>query len=146
MKALSEQKARKWCQMQGASLDKDSFPEARNRVKSFKIPRDAGARVHLVAQHLSDFRSIGKTLVWFDGWGVWPSGERMHIFNRFLASYGKYQPLIEMPAFLFSNIEHEDLISFVTLGVLFLWDVHVIAAKARRLIFYSHDEVGWIGS
>jgi hypothetical protein len=53
-------------------------------------------------------------------------------------------PLIEAPAFLFAEQEYEDLVSFVTLGVLFLWDVHVVATKARRQLFYSHDEVVWI--
>ena len=33
--------------------------------------------------------------------------------------------------------------SFVTIGVLFLWDVHVVSTKARHLAFYSHDEDGW---
>ncbi len=146
MKALSEKNARKWCHAEGASFDGDGFPTSPGKVKSFEIPSDAGQRVALVAKHLDEFKSAGKTLVWFDDWGVWPSGERMHIFDRFLASYGESRPLIEMPAFLFSQSEFEDLVSFVTIGVLFLWDVHVITAKARRLIFYSHDEVGWIGA
>jgi hypothetical protein len=145
MKALSEKDARKWCQAQGATLENGGFPTGR-RVKSFQIPSDAGVRVALVAKHLKHFDSICKTLVWFDDWSVWPSGQRMHIFERFLSSYGKASPLIDMPAFLFSQQEYEDLVSFVTIGVLLLWDVHVISAKARRLIFYSHDEIGWIGA
>lgn len=68
----------------------------------------------------------------------------MHIFERFLASYGETRQLIEAPAFLFAEHEYEDLVSFVTLGILFLWDVHVVGTKARRLLFYSHDEVGWV--
>ena len=40
---------------------------------------------------------------------------------------------------------YEDLVSFVTLGVLFLWDVHVAGARGQ-LLFYSHDEFGWIES
>lgn len=146
MKALSEKEARKWCQAQGASLENGGFPAARSKSKSFHIPSDAGARVALVAKHLENFHSLGKTLVWFDDWEVWPSGQRMHIFNRFLAAYGEAKPLIEIPAFLFSEQEFDDLVSFVTLGVLFLWDVHVICTKARQLVFYSHDEVGWIGA
>lgn len=35
--------------------------------------------------------------------------------------------LIEAPAHLFARAEGEDAISFVTLGVLFLWDVYVVA-------------------
>jgi len=106
---------------------------------------DSGQRVALAADHLKAFANA-ETLVWFDDWAVWPSGQRMHIYERFLASYGETRPLIEVPAFLFVEQEYEDLVSFVTLGVLFLWDVHVVGAKAGRQLFYSHDEVGWINT
>jgi hypothetical protein len=70
----------------------------------------------------------------------------MHTFERFLASYGDHRPLIEVPAFSFRRDEFEDLVSFVTLGVLFLWDVLVAGAKGRRLLFFSHNEVGWVAA
>jgi hypothetical protein len=53
---------------------------------------------------------------------------------------------MEVPAFVFSGDEFEDLVSFVTLGVFFLWDIHVVGAKGRRILFYSHDEVGWVAA
>ena len=143
MRTLSASDAKTWCQAQGAVFGTDGFPAARRKTKSFRIPDDAGRRVALAAGHLEGFRGKGHTLIWFDDWGVWPSGQRMHIFERFLASYGEQRPLIETPAFLFSQNEYEDLVSFVTLGVLFLWDVHVVGARARTLLFYSHDEIGW---
>ena len=31
----------------------------------------------------------------------------------------------------------------ITIGVLFLWNVHVVGAQASPLLFYSHDEFGW---
>ena len=62
----------------------------------------------------------GIPLVWFTDWGVWPSAERRHIFDRFRASYGENRLLIEIPAHVFSPSEAEDILSFVTLGVLFL--------------------------
>jgi hypothetical protein len=144
MQTYTKSEAKKWCQAQGAILANGAFPEARGKAKSFVIPGDAGERVALVAEHLERFRGNGKTLVWFNDWAVWPSGQRMHIFERFLASYGETRPLIETSAFLFAEQEYEDLVSFITLGVLFLWDVHVVGTKASRLLFYSHDEVGWI--
>jgi len=143
MRTLTKSEAKKWCETQGATLGHSGFPDAKGKTKSFVIPTDAGRRVALAAEHLKVFAN-GKTLVWFDNWAVWPSGQRMHIFERFLASYGETLPLIEAPAFLFTEQDYEDLVSFVTLGVLFLWDVHVVGAKAGRQLFYSHDEVGWI--
>jgi hypothetical protein len=144
MRTLTHSEAQEWCRAQGAALGHRGFPNAKGQPTSFVIPIDAGQRVALVAEHLEGFRRDGNTLVWFDDWEVWPSGQRMHIFERFLASYGETRHLTEVPAFLFSRNEYEDLVSFVTLGVLFLWDVHVVGTKARRLLFYSHDEVGWI--
>ena len=94
--------------------------------------------------HLEAFRTSGKTLVWFDDWGVWPSGQRMHMFERFLASYGEQRPLIDSPAFLLAKQEFEDMVSFVTFGILFLWDVRVVGTKAGKILFYSHDEIGWM--
>lgn len=145
MQALSASEATEWCQRHGALLGPGGFPKPRGTCEAFTIPSDAGRRVALVAEHLHGFMRSGQTLVWFNDWAVWPSGQRMHIFERFLASYGQQRPLIEAPGFLFSEKEYEDLVSFATLGVLFLWDVHVIATNARRLLFYSHDEVGWAG-
>jgi hypothetical protein len=144
MRVLTDSEARKWCQAQGATFGGGRFPTATGKTKEFSIPEDAGKRVAMAAEHLDPFRRGGKTLVWFDDWAVWPSGQRMHIFERFLASYGESRPLIEAPAFLFAESEYEDLVSFVTLGILFLWDIHVVSTKARRLVFYSHDEFGWI--
>jgi hypothetical protein len=135
--------ARQWCQSQGATFGGRGKPSACGPTADFKIPVDAGQRVAMVGRHLEPFRG-NPALVWFDDWSVWPSGERMHIFERFLASYDHRHPLIDMPAFLFTSDEYEDLVSFVTIGVLFLWDVHVVAAGASPLLSYSHDEWGWM--
>lgn len=144
MRSLTRSDAEKWCRTQGAVPGPAGLPEPPGKPTSFGIPVDAGQRVALVARHLTEFRREGEVLVWFDDWSVWPSGERMHIFERLRASYGETRPLIEVPAFLFSSDEYEDMASFVTLGVLFLWDVHVVSTGARRLLFYSHDENGWM--
>jgi hypothetical protein len=145
MDSLTSVEARRWCLDQGARLDQKGFPEPASKTGSFIIPADAGKRVALVAGHLKPLRVATNTLVWFDDWSVWPSGQRMHIFERFLASYGEPRALIERPAFLFSQTEYEDVASFVTIGVLFLWDVHVVSNGCGHLLFYSHNESGWVG-
>jgi hypothetical protein len=144
MRPQSAREAKEWCEAQGANMGSRGFPSASGTSTTFEIPVDAGRRVALVADHLRHFGDRGDVLVWFNDWMVSPEGQRMHIFERFRASYGEQRPLVEMPAFLSSADEHEDLVSFVTLGVLFLWDVHVVASRAQPLLFYSHDEVGWI--
>ena len=142
MTPMNVDAAHQWCQSQGVAFDRCGLPCAVGSATDFKIPVDAGQRVAMVGGHLEVFRG-SPALAWFDDWSVWPSGQRMHIFERFLASYGHRGPLIEVPAFLFSADEYEDLVSFVTIGVLFLWDVHVVSAGAAPQLFYSHDELGW---
>jgi hypothetical protein len=46
------------------------------------------------------------------------------------------------PGHVFDKDEIEDAVSFVTLGVLFLWDCYVIAPKLSKLLYFSHDEYG----
>jgi hypothetical protein len=98
--------------------------------------------VWLVSEGMRSFRDEPVFLVWFDDWSVWPSGQRMHVFDRFRMSYGETRRLIESPGHVFGNREIEDAISFVTLGVLFLWDCYVVTPNRSKLLFVSHDEFG----
>ncbi len=143
MVTLSRSDAESWCFGRGVRLDARERPDIRATAESFDIPNDAGRRIAVVADHLDGYRAESETLVWFTEWGVWPSGERPHIFYRLRASYGETRPLIEAPAHVFAQSEVEDAISFVTLGVLFLWDVYVVGASGKRLLHFSHDEFGW---
>lgn len=88
------------------------------------------------------FSDEPRMLVWFTDWGVWPSGERMHIFDRFRLSYGEKRRLIDSPGHAFGSGEFEDAVSFVTLAVLFLWDCNVVTPHRSKLLFLSHDEWG----
>jgi len=141
MLTFTRPEAAAWCSSRGVPLDDRGLPDTSHDSHEFQIPVDTGKRVYLVASDLSAHLGAPETLVWFTDWGVWPSSERPHIFQRFRASYGVNQHLIEAPAHVFSPDERDDLLSFVTLGVLFLWDVHVIIPKKLSL-FYSHDEWG----
>ena len=113
--------------------------DPRNRRNNqFAIPVDAGRRVFLVSDLLGRFE--GKTIVVvFSDWSVWPSGQRMHIFDRLRLSYGESRPLIKTPIHVFEKDEFEGAVSFVTLGVLFLFNVEVFAKDS---VFFSHDEYG----
>lgn len=143
MRSLSKTEAGAWCLAQNVPLGSRGLPARPSAAEDFPIPEDAGQKVALVAGHLVRHREAASLLVWFTEWGVWPSGERAHIFERFRLSYGESRPLVEVPAFAFSAAEFEDAASFVTLGVLFLWDIFLVASPQPNLLHYSHDEVGW---
>ncbi|MGV8083591.1 MAG: hypothetical protein AB2L09_08180 [Coriobacteriia bacterium] len=140
MRSLSALEAQEWCQGHSVAV-KDGRPLLGLQTQSVPIPADAGERIALVNRQTASFDVESEVLVWFTDWGVWPSAERPHIFERFRASFGESRSLTEIPSFLFPGAELEAAISFVTLGVLFLWDVDVIGASGKRALHYSHDEI-----
>ena len=142
MKILSPREAATWCQEYHVALSDRGRPEDSDADLKFRIPRDAQERVHLVSQAMGAFRDETVFLVWFDNWSVWPSGQRMHVFDRLRMSYGETRPLIDSPGHLFGQTEIEDATSFVTVAVLFLWDCHIVVPGRRKLLFLSHDEFG----
>ena len=81
MKVLSPQEAAAWCQAHHVALDHRSLPDRSGADLKFEIPLDAQKRVYLVSQAMEDFRGEPLFLVWFDNWSVWPSGQRMHVFD-----------------------------------------------------------------
>ncbi len=132
-----------WCQANSVILDTFGHPRTNFKTEEFNIPSDAGQRVAMVANQFETFRNGDDILVWFVEWSVWPSSERMHIFDRFRSSYGEKRHLIDSPGHLFTKEEFEDALSFITLGVLFLWDLYVLNPKGTKVLFYSHDETGY---
>jgi hypothetical protein len=78
---MTKAEAERWCRAHGIQLDTHKRPDllSAGRSRKFTIPADAGQRVALVAGHLNAFRNTSKVLVWMHEWGVWASGERMHI-------------------------------------------------------------------
>ena len=150
MHFLTRPEAQAWCAARNVALNdrqlpQPDFPEAQR--SDFKIPKDSGRRMSLL--HAFFFRNVPadqEILLWFYDWSVWRSGERMHMFERFRASYGENRPLAEVPAFVFSPAEREDLISFAGFAMLFLWDCHVLTESGDTWLFLSHDEIGWICS
>jgi|SRR5215469_11441914 len=142
MEVLSREETALWCQQHGIALNDRGRPELSDTTAKFKIPEDAQKRVALVSQAMREFRGAPLFLVWFTEWGVWQSGQRMHIFDRFRRSYGEGRPLIQSPGHVFGQSEMEDAISFVTLAVLFLWDCYVVTPNRGKLVFFCHDEFG----
>jgi hypothetical protein len=148
MRGLTRIEACEWCVAHHVDLDERKLPSpsVTTEAQDIKIPQDAGRRIALLRQLFRHIPADQEILLWFSEWGVWPSGERLHMFERFRSSYGEHRPLIEAPAYVFSPAEREDLISFVGFGILFLWDCHLLTANADTWLFLSHDEIGWLFS
>jgi len=141
MKALDKFAVKTWCETHGFALDECGRPKQFGR-DSFRIPKDAGERVALVQNDLCAFRNEDQICVIIDDWGVWPSGQWMHIFERFRLSYGISEPLIEKSAHIIQKKDFDALTSLTIYSVLMLWDCYVLGSSGRTFLFYSHDEIG----
>jgi hypothetical protein len=142
MKALSGQEAVRWRQANHIALSQQTLPERAGADLEFRIPEDAQKRIVPAKQAMEVFADESTILVWFDDWSVWPSGQRMHIFDRLRMSYGENRRILDTPAQLFQQSEIEDAISIVIVAVLFLWDCYVLCPNQNRFLFFSHDEYG----
>jgi hypothetical protein len=78
-------------------------------------------------------------LLWVTDWGIWRS-ENLHLYYRLRQSYGDQRLLDEAPAHLFLDYEGPDLVSFLEVGILCGWDMHLIPFVGYAWAFVSHDE------
>src|SRR5689334_10764800 len=132
MRFLSSPEIKSWCEQNRIPVNDFELPDRSGAELRFKIPADAQKRVVLVNGAMKSFDQEPVILVWFDDWSVWPSGQRMHVFERFRKSYGESRPLIEAPGQLFDRTELEDACSFVTIALLFLWDCYVVTPGVTK--------------
>jgi len=144
MKAIEAAKAKQWCQEHGFPLSENGLPAWRQEdgLEDFSIPPDAGARVALVREHMDALKKEEELCIWLDDWDVWQSGQRWHIFERLLISYGISDAIIERPAYIIQKKDFEAGLSVVTFAVLMLADCYVLGSSGRLYLFYSHDEIG----
>jgi hypothetical protein len=142
VRVLSPKEAAAWCHTHDVALSDHGLPERSDADLKFEIPCDAQKRVYLVGRAMEAFADEPSYLVWFDDWSVWPSGQRMHVFDRFRLSYGETRRLIDSPGHVFDRKEIEDATSFVTIAALFLWDCYVVSPGRSRMVYLSHDEYG----
>jgi hypothetical protein len=73
-------------------------------------------------------------------WGIWT--ENLHLYYRLRQSYGDPRLLHEAPGHLFLEYEAADLVSFLEVGIVCGWDIHLLPARGYARAFVSHDE--WV--
>ena len=78
-------------------------------------------------------------LLWVTDWGIW-SADNLHLYYHLRQSYGEHRLLDEAPAHLFLDYEAADLVSFLQVGILCGWDMHLLPFGGYARAFVSHDE------
>lgn len=79
-------------------------------------------------------------LLWVTEWGVWESSENRHLYYRLRQSYRDQRLLKSAPAHLFLDYEAPDLVTFLQVGLICGWDMHLISYGGYARAFVSHDE------
>jgi len=147
MRAITKTEAQEWCRSHDIAIDDRGLPQpdfAETQGLDFKIPEDTGQRIALLHKLFRSVPPEREILVWFDDWGVWPSGERKHMFERFRDSYGEHRWLSDAPGYLFATAERKDAISFAAFAILFLWDCHVLTDTADTCLSPTMRSAGFV--
>ncbi len=142
MKSLSSQEARRWCENANVPINKNGLPDSTSLRHRFELPDSADERSALASRHLDLLVGKHRTMVWITEWNVWPSLSGMEKFRNVRNALGETRELIDIPAFLLSNIEEPSIRDMVDIAVRHLWDVHIIAKSPKHWAYFSHDEHG----
>jgi hypothetical protein len=86
----------------------------------------------------------GWWLLWMDcGPQQWAGGNT-HLYYRLRQSYQDFRQLEEAPCHLFYKHEWPDLLTFLQVGVLNLWNIHVVTDLDQGRLFVSQAE--WLSA
>lgn len=138
MHFLTAPEARAWCEGR-VPLTDAGLPERPGRAaRHARGP--AAPEVAFARQVEAAIRPWAECLLWVTEAGVWPSSENLHLYYRLRQSYGDRRRLADAPGHLFLDYEAADLVSFLQVGVLCGWDMHLVPAEPYARAFVSHDE------
>jgi hypothetical protein len=78
-------------------------------------------------------------LLWVFDHDIWRSSTNLHLYYRLRESYSDHRLLSQAPGHLFLNYERDDLITFIEIGLLSGWDMHVLSDLGYGRVFTSHE-------
>jgi hypothetical protein len=74
-------------------------------------------------------------------YGIWPSSEDYNLFRRFRQSLGESRALHDAPAHFFDSKDNDDLVSLITMTLLFSWGAVLACGDGvQYVVAISHDE------
>ena len=138
MHFLTDAEARVWC-ADRVAFAHDGFPEPPSRAARY-ARGPVSSEVAFSRQIEAALQPRESCLLWVTTWGVWRSSENLHLYYRLRQSYGDRRLLDDAPAHLFLDYETADLVSFLQVGVLNGWDIHLVPRYGYARAFVSHDE------
>jgi len=143
MRFFTDAECRDWCAARQMRLDERRYPvrpdsERHHAVRD--VPSEF-ARLTWFCQHVErSLQPREACLLWATDWGIWT--ENLHLYYRLRQSYHDFRLLEEGPGHLFLAHESADLVSFLQVGILCGWDMHLLPSVGYARAFVSHDE--WV--
>ena len=140
MKFLTPDEARSWCERFTPHHERGSPSVVPDLSATFGFEHKPAYTYYFLSKSLvSMLGAFDWALLWVTGWGVWASNENLHLYYRVRESYGNANHLHDQPAIVSLRHEERDLTTFVHLGMLFGWDMTLVANQDRCRIHVSHD-------
>ena len=145
MRTLTLSELKDWCIGQGVELDARGVPihpHGGSSAVRCDLPKDITKLTWFCRFIERSIQPRKDCLLWVTTWGVWPSSENWHLYYRLRQSHGDQRLIHEAPGHLFLEFEAADLVSFVEIGLIAGWDMHLIPTIGYGRAFVSHDE--WV--
>ncbi|HUA34628.1 MAG TPA: hypothetical protein VMA09_13560 [Candidatus Binataceae bacterium] len=145
MQFLTTKQAQDWCIACNIELDAFMVPKreaAKGHSVRVTLPHDYTRLLWVARLIEGSLKPRDRCLFWVTKTEVWPSSENWHLYYRIRQSYGDYRSMEDAPGHMFLNYEDFDLITFVEIGIVAGWDIHLLPLNGYGRIFVCHD--GWV--
>ena len=144
MRTLTPGELKVWCTGRDIELDDRGMPIRPDKSLAVRceVPKDI-ARLTWFCRFIErSLQPREHCLLWVTTWGVWPSSENWHLYYRLRQSHADHRLIHEAPGHLFLQFEEADLVSYIQVGLIAGWDMHLIPTVGYGRVFCSHDE--WV--
>jgi hypothetical protein len=146
---LTSEECQKYCVDFGLQTPMNDAWTAGLFCHSVRYPSEAH-RYFVLSQVLSEHcwspgSPFDQCLLWVENPMIWPSSNNLHLYYRLRQSYGDNRLIDQTPGHLFLRHEQSDLTSFIHIGMLFGWDMHVVPQRGDFRLSFSHHACVDIG-
>jgi hypothetical protein len=138
MHFLSVSESHAWCSGRTALTPGGEPSQPDRETRYVRVPLESD--VAFCRQLERALQPRDECLLWVTESDVWRSSENLHLYYRLRQSYGDPRQLHDAPGHLFHPHESADLVSFLQVGILCGWDMHLIPSEGYGRLFVSHDE------
>jgi hypothetical protein len=136
---LTDTESVAWCAEHGVKKPVQTDGLDDMSCTRLELPTKASS-MFAVSQRLADTIAPWHTaLLWVTLADVWRSSVNLHLYYTLRRSYFDFRLISHAPGHLFLNYEHSDLVTFIEVGLLSGWDMHILGDSGYGRVFVSHD-------